>query len=142
VLTRRQWFAAAASGAVALAGWRYTASSEQDGIIAVLYKRLDYLMLDEPGVRAFASDEVAQGAVRGSKLRVIDAAQPVYEHLPQSAAQLLARGEERIVTLYLMSSDFFLNGADISLPVRYLGYFDPIERPRPCGNPFWRPVST
>lgn len=141
MITRRQWFAAAASGAVALAGWRYTASSEQDGIIAVLHKRLDYLLLDEAGVRAFAADEATQGAIRSSKLRVIDATRPVYEHLPQSAAQLLARGEERIVTLYLMSSDFFVNGADESLPVRYLGYFDPIERARPCGNPFWRPVS-
>jgi hypothetical protein len=47
----------------------------------------------------------------------------------------IRHGEERVTTLFLLSSDFFVNGADISRPVSYVGYYDPA---RACGNPFAR----
>jgi hypothetical protein len=108
VLSRRQWFAAAASGIAAIVGWRYASSDEQDGIVAVLRRRLDYLVLDEPGVRAFASDLAIHGKIHGSKLRLLDAARPIYERMPQSMKALaLPLARRAHVTLYLMSSDFF-----------------------------------
>ena len=146
MISRRRWFAAAASGVAALAGLRYMTSDEEDGIVEVLRKRLDYLMLDEPGVRAFAADLTAHdnNNLRHSKLRLIDAAEPVYTRLPRSPNALthrLEHGESRVVSLYLLSSDFFLNGADETQPVKYRGYYDPIDRARACGNPFSRPAS-
>jgi hypothetical protein len=148
MISRRQLFVAAASGVAGLAGLRYLTSNEEDGIVAVLRKRLDYLVLDEPGVRAFAADLAAHNNVRGSKLRLIDATEPVYSRLPTPAnapsstlAHKLEHGEARIVSLYLLSSDFFANGADETRPVRYVSYYDPMDRVRPCGNPFARPPS-
>ena len=141
MVSRRQLLAVAASGAAALATWRFVGSSEQDGIVAVLRKCLDYLVLDETGVRAFAADLAAHKRIAGSKLRLIDAVGPVYPQLgPGSAlSQSLVHGEERVVSLYLLSSDFFQNGADETRSVQYLGYYDPVDRARPCGNPFSRP---
>ncbi len=44
--------------------------------------------------------------------------------------------EERICTAFLMSSDFFKNGADESRPVRYLALYEPTRIG--CANPFAR----
>lgn len=53
------------------------------------------------------------------------------------------RGEEyhrvaidNMATAFLMSTDFFLNGADESKPVNYIGCFSPYI------TPCWNPVST
>jgi hypothetical protein len=74
-------------------------------------------------------------------LRFIDAAGPLYT-LPAMAGNnkfdsAIRHGEDRVVTQYLMSSDFFKNGADETRTVRYAGYYDPMIA---CGNPFARPV--
>jgi hypothetical protein len=49
----------------------------------------------------------------------------------------LARLEDSLVSTYLLSSDFFLNGADESRKINYVAYYDPM---RPCQNPFARPA--
>ena len=47
--------------------------------------------------------------------------------------------EDRITTQFLISSDFFANGADTSRRVTYLGYYDPMIA---CKNPFYRRLDT
>jgi len=42
--------------------------------------------------------------------------------------------EERIISKFLLSTDFFWNGADSSKALTYQGYHDPHDRP--CVNPF------
>jgi hypothetical protein len=42
--------------------------------------------------------------------------------------------DEAVVTAFLLSSDFFQNGADETRTVRYLAYYDPYKYA--CGNPF------
>ena len=44
--------------------------------------------------------------------------------------------EERICAAFLMSSDFFTNGADETRPVRYLALYEPTKVG--CTNPFAR----
>lgn len=133
------------AGLGGLATWRFTQSSDVDGIAAVLCKRLDYLMLDEDGVRTFADDLAARDIVSTSKLRWIEFAGPVYTRLVPAQGNALTRelnhGEERIVSLYLLSSDFFVNGADETKLVRYLGFYDPLGQINACGNPFSRPLT-
>jgi hypothetical protein len=62
-------------------------------------------------------------------------------NLPLSGINVLTNGirhgEERIVTKYLLSSDFFSSGADESKTVHYVRLFDAL---RGCCNPFARPV--
>jgi hypothetical protein len=130
-------------GTAGLGAWRYLYGTDESAIIAVLRKRLHYLQLDEQGLLAYAKDLVAAGIVSSGKLRLLDAARPVYTHLVPTRLSALTRelnhGEERIVSQYLLSSDFFQNGNDEKRLVRYRQYYDPIGQIGPCSNPFSRP---
>ncbi len=142
-MKRRTMIALAGAGAVfALGAWRLTAATQRDAILAVLRKRLDYLRLDPVGVGRFADDLVATKEISRLRLRLIGAAGPLYEDLPLSGGgrirHTIRHGEERIVTLYLLSSDFFRHGADESRVIQYVGMYDPLQA---CANPFARPMG-
>jgi hypothetical protein len=138
----RRTLLAGAAGIAAAGVWRYATTSEEDAIAAVVRRRLDYLSLDDEGLREFARDLANHGVVADGKLHMIAAVGPVYPLIATvpAAAQLLKHGEERIVSLYLLSSDFFVNGADEARRVRYLRFYDPIGQARACANPFARSV--
>ena len=147
VIRRRQLIASAVAAIAALTGWRFVRGSPEDAVVTVLRKRLGYLQLEESGVQAYAKDLVARTALSSNKLRVIGMAGPIYARFElfvhqDALARELRHGEERVVSLYLLSSDFFENGADESRMVRYAGFYDPVREPRPCGNPFARPLVT
>lgn len=147
MISRRQFLVATVAGLGTLAASRFVLGSEEDAIIAVLRKRLDYLLLDENGLRAYAADLVDKKIISSNRLRVVDAAGPIYANLelPSFSNPLtyeLRHGEERIVSVYLLSSDFFLNGSDEARVVQYLGYYDPVNKSRRCSNPFSRPQVT
>jgi hypothetical protein len=147
MLNRRRFLAAGMAGLAGLVTWRLIRSSNEDAIIAVLKKRLDYLILDENGLRVFARDLVAQQIISSHKLRMLDIAEPVYTRLSLAAhgnalIRAIRHGEERIVTQYLLSSDFFQNGADETRGVRYYRYYDPTRTSRPCGTPFARSIMS
>lgn len=135
------------AGLTGLVTWRFIRSSDEDAIVAVLKKRLDYLILDENGLRVFARDLAAQQIISSHKLRMLDFAGPVYSQLSLAAyssalTHAIRHGEERIVTQYLLSSDFFLAGADETRKVRYYRYYDPTRNPRPCSTPFARSIMS
>jgi hypothetical protein len=138
------WGGVGAGALAAIAGWRLAANSQQDVVISVLRRRLGYLRLDEAGMRRFAADLVATGKISGSRLRALGAFSPLYSSIALITHDRwmhgIKHGEERITTLYLMSSDFFVNGANESLPVRYLRLYSAQTDPVACSNPFARPV--
>ena len=140
-MKRRTFLIAAAAGLGGLITWRLSSSKEEAAIIKVIHKQLHYLKLDEAGVQRFALDISARKVISNLRLRIIDAAGGLYTHLSPKAdskvAKAIRHGEDRIVTQYLISSDFFIHGADKSRVVNYLGYYDPLV---PCNNPFARPV--
>lgn len=115
---------------------------EEQTIEMVLRRRLDYLDLDPAGVRQFAHDMAQLHVLSRQRLRMLSFMSPVYERLKlsdggNSLAQLLRHGEDRLVSTYLLGSDFFVNGADTARPVKYLGLLDARHA---CGNPFARAV--
>ncbi|MBI1424907.1 MAG: twin-arginine translocation signal domain-containing protein [Gammaproteobacteria bacterium] len=143
--SRRQFLGVLAAGVAGLVTWRYLGSSDADAIATIVQKRLHYLKLDPDGVSAFANDLVKRQIISTGKLRLIDMAGPVYTHLSSHLEQRpfmhqLKHGEERITSLYLLSSDFFRNGQDASKPVRYIALYDPFQNITPCQTPFARPV--
>ena len=143
---RRQFLAAIAAGVTGLVTWRYLSSSEEGAIVEIVQKRLNYLKLDPNGVNRFARDLVERKIIFGRKLRLIDMAGPVYtglsSHLGHNAlSQNFKHGEERIVSMYLLSTDFFQNGHDESKVVRYMEFYEPFVKFRPCNTPFARPVK-
>jgi len=140
-MKRRYFLLAGFAGICGIAGWRFAVSSEQAAIAKVLHKRLGYLKLEPAGVQQFCRDLAATGAISGGRLRFIDAVGPLYT-LPALSADnkidnAIRHGEDRVVTLYLLSTDFFKNGADVNRTVSYVRYYDPMIA---CGNPFARPV--
>lgn len=121
--------------------WSGASLAPEDAVKTIIYKRLDYLTLDGAGVSQFAADYISAMNISSAKLRLIGAFAPIYRRLSSAPGHFLYRatryGEERVVTRYLLSSDFFASGADESRVVQYLGFYDPL---RACGNPFARPV--
>jgi hypothetical protein len=114
-------------------------------IVSVVRRRLSFLKLDEAGLRAFAKDQVnALLAKRPTWNRL------KYHYLALFSKQFTRynrsndrrsrreRMEDNFASTYLLSSDFFVNGADESRVVQYVSFYDPL---RPCGNPFWRPPA-
>jgi hypothetical protein len=123
----------AVGGAIAT-GSAIVGGSDVEGVVEILHKRLSYLKLDIRGVRQFAHDCEARGLISARKLRVLSAAGALYERVPQAWFDFLApdvpRGEERVVTMFLLSSDFFPS-ADEGRTVRYIGFFDAQLRVNP-----------
>lgn len=143
-MKRRTFLAAATLGAVGAVAWRVHRSSHERAIAAILHKRLDYLRLDEAGVQRFAHDFASRDILKPRNLKTVDALWPIYRHLPVSWhyawTTRINYAEERIVSNYLISTDFFVNGEDYTKPVMYLGYYDAMTHA--CGNPFKQLVAT
>ncbi|MDE2252092.1 MAG: hypothetical protein KGL25_11895 [Gammaproteobacteria bacterium] len=139
MLTRRQFIDAMLGGLVVVSGWRYWHSNQEEAVVMVLRKRLAYLKLDPQGMRAFAADLVAQHLLSPMRLKLIGAVAPLYRRISldghDALQELIRHGEERVVSNYLLSSDFFVNGADIGRTVHYLGFYDPLKG---CSSPFAR----
>jgi hypothetical protein len=114
-ITRRQFISGVAVAGVALAagGWWVFRDGEEDPseyIVKVLVEQLNYLKLDEAGVRQFAKD--------------------FQEHFPYNPVG----ADSYFISQFLLSSDFFVHDADMSRTIKYVEYYDPYETP--CANPF------
>ena len=110
-------------------------------IFAVFEKRLSYLKWDKTEVMTFIKDFLA-GTQKDKKylrkIKRLSLFYPLYAHTncleKTSIASKIRSFEERIATKFLMSSNFFREGADDTKPVKYLSYYDPYKMP--CQNPF------
>jgi hypothetical protein len=143
-MQRRSFLAGVAGTLAGLSAWRWLSVRPQDVVVGVLRKRLFYLRMDEAGLARFADDVVARDTISPLRLRALGAFMPIYRHLALSSREgwvwKVRHGEERIITVYLMSSDFFLHGAREDRVVHYLGYYDPVKSLAACSHPFARPV--
>jgi hypothetical protein len=142
MIKRRHVLLTAIAGIAGIVGVRFALSSDEDAILAVLRKRLDYLQLEERGLKAYARDLAASHRIASIRLRWVQMIGPLYTKFDSLGRNPIAHsvrhGEERIVSTYLLSSDFFVNGQDESQIVRYLGFYDPL---RACANPFARRMT-
>ena len=142
--TRRRMLMTAIAGFGGLAVGRFAMADPRSAIITVLRKRLWFLQLDEAGVQQFATDLAGLAVFSEPKLKMIQATAPLYRHIDftgrHSIAMGFRHGEERIVSTYLLASDFFLNGADESKVVHYVRLYQPTKNLDACSAPFSRPV--
>jgi hypothetical protein len=95
-------------------------------VARVLETNLGYLQTSEEDRERFARDFAAEAPMAEGRLTGRDR---------WSGARVEAL-EERICAAFLMSSDFFRNGADEKRPVRYLALYEPTKVG--CTNPFAR----
>ncbi len=113
-------------------------------IASSVRRRLGFLKLDDAGLHSFAKDQVAWIlAKRPTWYRVKFHVRAMFSKSGPNwgfSADKRSRRErmvDNLATMYLLSSDFFSNGADESRIVRYVALYDPM---RPCVNPFARPA--
>ena len=130
---------AAAVGVVGIAP-----SVTEAQIVSHVRRRLSFLKLDEAGLRAFAKDQVAAllakrptwNRMKYHFLSIFTKTFTKYDRSNDRRSRM-ERMTDGFASTYLLSSDFFVNGANPANVVRYRSLYDPL---RPCGNPFARPV--
>lgn len=124
------------------AGWwafKVRKGDATDLIISIIRKKLGYLKIGNSELRKFAADYQNTFSARrkwGSSwagiLSPIYSVMDIYKITPYSDD--FKGFEELTVTTFLLSSDFFRNGADLNREVKYIGLYDPYEQG--CENPF------
>ena len=132
----------AAGASIYIGGWwffKVRKGDASDYIISVLRKRLDYLTLDNDGLKRFARDFQERTSPRrrywNSWLGILSPVYAVfdfYKITPQP--KRFSSFETEIVTQYLLGSDFFIYDADTNRTIHYLQFYDTFETG--CANPF------
>src|SRR5271165_5382777 len=128
----------------ALGVWGVDIASEAE-IVSAIRRRLGFLRLDEAGLHSFAKDYI-RGllAKRPSWYRWKYHIQSLFRKpgarwgISTDTRSRRERLSDNLATLYLLSSDLFLKGADESRVVQYVSLYDPM---RVCGAPFARPAT-
>ena len=125
-----------------IAGWwifKVRKGDATDIIISILRKRLNYMKIDKSELKKFADDfqKIVTGKHRyygswAGMLKPLYAVFNIYKLTPFS--DKFRDFEEYTVTMFLLSSDFFTGGADLSRQVKYIALYDPYESG--CENPF------
>lgn len=142
-MKRRAFVLAGVGAASAWVAWQLVGGNAEETVAMVVRRRLDYLKLDSEGLRRFSREMVALHAISNTKMHVLSGIRSAYTRTRLSSgnnslAYMLRHGEDRIVSAYLISSDFFANGADVSRVVKYHGM---LNARRACSNPFARPPA-
>lgn len=111
-------------------------------IVSLLRRRLRFLQLDETGLQSFAQDYVGVILAKRPtwnriKYHLHSVVGPTFKRFGRSNDKRTRaqRIEDDLAQIYLLSSDFFVNGADSRRLIHYVAYYDPM---RACGNPFAR----
>lgn len=137
---------AGAAGAAGLGLWAFGRTAIEARIASVLRRKLADLKLDEAGVRAFARDQADR--IIGKRMTM----NRIRYHLTAGSSlsfgrfarsrdtrSRIDRAEDRLVSTFLVSTDFFFHDGDPARTVTYLGYYDAMTRP--CSSPFARPIT-
>jgi hypothetical protein len=147
-MTTRRRFLLIASGvavaaAVGIVGIAPSVTESQ--IVSHVRRRLSFLKLDEVGLQAFAKDQVAAllakrptwNRMKYHFFALFTNSFTKYDRSSDRRSRV-ERMTDGFASTYLLSSDFFINGADAARSVWYLSLYDPV---RACGNPFARPPT-
>jgi len=130
-MKRRKFITIAGVGALvtAVASGKFLTTSFEDSAESIIRRELNFLKLDDAGLRAFTKD---YSALKDRNFKLI-----------VKSYGLLGVGSGRsgkihqMVSTYLLSTDFFTNKMDESRAIKYVGIFDPYRRP--CAHPFTSP---
>lgn len=145
MITRRSLLIGGAA-TVAIAGLGVVVFGRQTAeahIVKVVRARLNFLKLEEAGLQAYARDQVGfllakrptWNRLKYHFLNVFTKSFSKYDRSNDTRTRA-ERTADGFAATYLLSSDFFRSGADVSRTVEYISFFDPMI---PCGNPFARP---
>ena len=103
-------------------------------IVYVLRDKLSYLSLEERDLQVFADAFASDYGTIGYKGHLLALSRPFLSLVDKVRGDEITRFEDRVVSEFLLSSDFFRNAADETRPVRYVAYYNPYNLA--CANPF------
>ena len=120
------------------AGYYFNEISYEKMIKRALYKRLNYLKLDEAGVNLFATDYTRKFQKSKKTLISIDLAVTAQETFPwfDKLNERINSYEDYIVVEYLESSDFFIHKQNEARIIKYIGINNTSPYTAVCSNPF------
>jgi hypothetical protein len=135
-ISRRKIIAIAGAGAIAsvtglFVSWK--TARETDIVVAILRRRLRPLKADRAIFEEFSRDYILTRLDYAKQMRLLGAVSGLLSIV--TPYQLLPLGhpwrrlENNIVSMFLLSTDFFQNGADPQKKIQYLGLYDPYRRP-------------
>jgi hypothetical protein len=135
-ITRRQLLGALFLGALGLGGLYVYENQYRDLVLSILRDRLSYLDLSRIDLGRFADDYIADKGAYGLRGHVLALAYPVIDEVEglNPLSQKVETFEYRLVSRFLLSTDFFWNGCNETRALEYLEYNNPYQNP--CGNPF------
>lgn len=142
-LERRQFLklSAVAAAAGAMPGIWLVQSQGKPFLEAMLKEKLSYLDIESGAIPRFVDEFIkAKSSWLEFKSGLLGVGLNVFESVEDIKCTI---GEDRFIELehelaknFLLSSDFFFNGANESTPVRYVRYYDAFNTA--CANPFAR----
>jgi len=107
-------------------------------IVAILERRLGYLQIDRGSLDRFAADYIDTRKRFSRELSLMSLFALPYRYVTPhpwlKRGHALRRLEDNVVSRYLLSTDFFENGANETRPVAYVEFHDPYSIA--CRNPF------
>lgn len=116
--------------------WRWGEPTEV--IVAILSRRLGDLRVETASFHRFAAEYVEFRKDYRRQLSILSIVSLPLQYVTPYAwveqGGAVRRLEDNVVSLYLLSTDFFQNGADSNRPVSYLSFYDPYTAV--CRNPF------
>ena len=136
IISRRKFLISGlATLSLGVTGWAYSQEfNYRNLVISVLHRKLSYLTLDETSLETFADDFSDDYGTLGHKGQLLALSRPVFSLVDSLEVEEVTRFEDRAVSKFLLSTDFFRNGADETRPVKYVAYYNPYKFA--CGNPF------
>lgn len=124
-MKRRKFLTIAGLGG-ALLGAGAFAFTFQNAVERIIINELSFLKLDKDGVARFVAD-YTKSMPSKAKLMLKG-----YSFLGLSTRK--SQKINSLVNAYLLSTDFFMNKMDESKTIKYIGLYDPYQRP--CAHPF------
>jgi len=145
-INRRKFFISIVLSGMSLytGGWwvfKCRKKDPTDLTIAIIRKKLNYLKIDKKEIVAFARvhrtqmpEDLCYYASWAGIFAPLYSIMDIFKYAPYS--RQFRKFEEYTMMQFLLSSDFFINNADESLPVKFREYYDLHEQE--CENPFAR----
>jgi hypothetical protein len=141
-ISRRKFLVLGGVSAItALYGWyEWHWGDPKDIVVAILNRRVGYLRVDSSTFDTFAKDYLEYRKTYKNELRKLSTFSPLL--MSASPYSWLKQGHpyrrlvDNVVSQYLLSTDFFQNGADERRLVTYLSFYNPYTAA--CRNPFTR----
>lgn len=110
----------------AVTSFKFITTSFESAAAAMIKRELGFLKLDEEGVERFVRE---YAKTKDTKYRL---AMRGYSFV--GIKHTYSGKVNQLLSNYLLSTDFFMNNMDETKVVKYVGLYDPYQRP--CAHPF------